>query len=65
VRGAAHGGGAASAGAGALSAAEGVATLGQLTGEEPREEAGWEQLEALLEGKPAGPCTIKDLSLSF
>ncbi len=32
-----------------------VATLGKLTGEEPREEAGWEQLEALLEGQPAGP----------
>ena len=32
-----------------------VATLGKLTGGEPREEAGWEQLEALLDGKPAAP----------
>ena len=32
-----------------------VATLGKLTGEEPREEAGWEQLESLLNGKPAAP----------
>jgi hypothetical protein len=29
-----------------------VATLGKLTGEEPLEEAGWEQLDALLDGKP-------------
>lgn len=28
-----------------------VATLGKLTGEEPLEEAGWEQLDALLEGR--------------
>jgi len=32
-----------------------VATLGKLTGEEPREEAGWEQLESLLDGKPVAP----------
>lgn len=30
-----------------------VATLGKLTGEEPPEEAGWDQLEALLEGRSA------------
>jgi len=30
-----------------------VATLGKLTGEEPQAEAGWDQLEALLEGRPA------------
>ena len=30
-----------------------VATLGKLTGGEPREEAGWEQLESLLDGQPA------------
>ncbi len=30
-----------------------VATLGKLTGEEPLEEAGWDQLEALLDGEPA------------
>ena len=30
-----------------------VATLGKLTGEEPREEAGWDQLETLLDGQPA------------
>ena len=29
-----------------------VATLGKLTGGEPLEEAGWEQLDALLDGKP-------------
>jgi transposase len=29
-----------------------VATLGKLTGDEPLEEAGWEQLDALLDGKP-------------
>lgn len=32
-----------------------VASLGKLTGEEPLEEAGWEQLESLLDGKPAAP----------
>jgi hypothetical protein len=32
-----------------------VATLGKLTGEEPRQEAGWEQLESLLDGRPAAP----------
>ena len=32
-----------------------VATLGKLTGDEPIEEAGWEQLEALLDGRPAVP----------
>jgi hypothetical protein len=30
-----------------------VATLGKLTGDELPEEAGWEQLEALLDGRPA------------
>jgi hypothetical protein len=30
-----------------------VANLGKLTGEEPRAEAGWDQLEALLDGRPA------------
>lgn len=30
-----------------------VATLGKLTGEEPQAEAGWEELEALLDGQPA------------
>jgi transposase len=30
-----------------------VATLGKLTGEDPRPEAGWEGLRALLEGRPA------------
>jgi len=30
-----------------------VATLGKLTGEEPREAAGWDQLEALLDGRRA------------
>jgi len=30
-----------------------VATLGKLTGEEPQAEAGWDQLEALLDGRPA------------
>ncbi len=29
-----------------------VATLGKLTGDEPVDEAGWEELEALLEGTP-------------
>ncbi|MEO7813422.1 MAG: IS1634 family transposase [Usitatibacter sp.] len=32
-----------------------VATLGKLTDEEAREEAGWEQLESLLDGRPAAP----------
>lgn len=30
-----------------------VATLGKLTGEEPQAEAGWDELEGLLEGRPA------------
>ena len=30
-----------------------IATLGKLTGEEPQAEAGWDQLEALLDGRPA------------
>ena len=30
-----------------------VATLGKLTGEEPQAEAGWEELDALLEGRRA------------
>jgi hypothetical protein len=30
-----------------------VATLGKLTGEEPQAEAGWEELEALLDGHQA------------
>ena len=36
-----------------------VATFGKLTGEEPREEAGWEQLEALLDGRPIAPRQLR------
>ncbi len=36
-----------------------VATLGKLTGEELREEAGWEQLESLLDGRPAVPRQLR------